>query len=196
MESGSQSAQQQKTAAMSFDERKTFAATREDLEQNTADVLVVTQRQVLVIQKHRERWMSHCFSTLTRPSTSQLRRRRRASTIKAPRKTARGLHDEVRRNQDGQEAAFCPVQDRELSSTVKVRATCVSEYAASREAALDEAHVCSVEALRAIPQERVEQRTVARSIDVPVPGACPRANRRTDHRCASATADFGRGPLQ
>ena len=24
-----------------------------------------------------------------------------------------------------------------------------------------------------------------------VPGACPRANRRTDHRCASATAEFG-----
>ena len=25
-----------------------------------------------------------------------------------------------------------------------------------------------------------------------VPGACPRANRRTDHRGASATVDFGR----
>ena len=33
---GAQSAQQLKTAAMSFDERKTFAATKEDLEQNTA----------------------------------------------------------------------------------------------------------------------------------------------------------------
>ena len=32
-----QSAQQLKTAAMSFDERKTFAATKEDLEQNTTD---------------------------------------------------------------------------------------------------------------------------------------------------------------
>ena len=34
--------------------------------------------------------------------------------------------------------------------------------------------------LRAIPQERVEQRTLERNIDVPVPGACPRLNRRTD----------------
>ena len=25
-----------------------------------------------------------------------------------------------------------------------------------------------------------------------VPGACPRANRRTDRRCACATVDFGR----
>ena len=36
---------------MPFDERKTFAATKEDLEQNTADLPVVMQRQVLVIQK-------------------------------------------------------------------------------------------------------------------------------------------------
>ena len=36
---------------MPFDERKTFAATMEDLEQNTADLPVVMQRQVLVIQK-------------------------------------------------------------------------------------------------------------------------------------------------
>ena len=32
-------------------EWKTFAATKEDLEQNTADILVVMQRQVLMIQK-------------------------------------------------------------------------------------------------------------------------------------------------
>ena len=36
---------------MSFDERKTLAATKEDLEQNTTDMLVLIQRQVLVIQK-------------------------------------------------------------------------------------------------------------------------------------------------
>ena len=36
---------------MSFDERKTFAATKEDLEQTTADIPAVVQRQVLVIQK-------------------------------------------------------------------------------------------------------------------------------------------------
>ena len=49
-ELGGQSAQQLKIAAMPFDERKTFAATKEDLEQNTADVPVVMQRQVLVVQ--------------------------------------------------------------------------------------------------------------------------------------------------
>ena len=36
---------------MSLDERKTFAATKEDLEQNTTNIPVVMQRQVLVIQK-------------------------------------------------------------------------------------------------------------------------------------------------
>ena len=48
---GAQSAQQLKMDAMPFDERKPFATTKEDLEQNTADVPVVMQRQVLVIQK-------------------------------------------------------------------------------------------------------------------------------------------------
>ena len=48
---GAQSAQQLKMAAMPFDERKTFAATKEDLDQNTADFPVVMQRQVLVTQK-------------------------------------------------------------------------------------------------------------------------------------------------
>ena len=47
----SQLPQQLKIAAMPFDERKTFAATKEDLEQNTADLPVVMQRQVPVIQK-------------------------------------------------------------------------------------------------------------------------------------------------
>ena len=36
---------------MSFDERKTFAATTEDLEQNIADIPAVMHRQVLVTQK-------------------------------------------------------------------------------------------------------------------------------------------------
>ena len=36
-----QSAQQLKIAAMSFDERKTFAATKEDLKQNTTEIPVV-----------------------------------------------------------------------------------------------------------------------------------------------------------
>ena len=68
---GGQSAQQLKMAAMPFDERKTFAATKEYLEQNTADLPVVMQRQVLVIQKAQRNGMSHCFSTLSPPSMSQ-----------------------------------------------------------------------------------------------------------------------------
>ena len=44
---GAQSAQQVKITAMSFDERKTFAATKEDLEHNTADIPVVMHQQVL-----------------------------------------------------------------------------------------------------------------------------------------------------
>ena len=36
---------------MSFDERKTFAATKEDFDPNIADIPAVMQRQVLVIQK-------------------------------------------------------------------------------------------------------------------------------------------------
>ena len=45
------SAQQTKAAEMSFDDKKTFTATKEGLEQNTTDTLVVMQRQVLVTQK-------------------------------------------------------------------------------------------------------------------------------------------------
>ena len=37
-----------------FDERKTFAATKEDLKQNTADLPVVMQRQVPAIQRGTE----------------------------------------------------------------------------------------------------------------------------------------------
>ena len=35
------------------------------------------------------------------------------TTVDVPVAKRRGLHDEVQRNQDGQEAAFCRVQDRE-----------------------------------------------------------------------------------
>ena len=50
-QSSGQSAQQLKIAAMPFDEWKTVAATKKDLEQNTADLPAVMQRQVPVIQK-------------------------------------------------------------------------------------------------------------------------------------------------
>ena len=45
------SAQQAKVAAMSFDEQKSSAETKEDLKQNTTDIPARMQRQVLVIQK-------------------------------------------------------------------------------------------------------------------------------------------------
>ena len=91
---GAQSAQQLKIAATSLDERKTFAATKEDLEQNIADILVVMQRYVLVIQKAQRTvdvpLLQYSDTTVDVP------------VAKTPQKTARGLHDEVPRNQDGQ----------------------------------------------------------------------------------------------
>ena len=45
------SAQQAKVVAMPFDEQKSSAETKEDLKQNTTDIPVRMQRQVLVIQK-------------------------------------------------------------------------------------------------------------------------------------------------
>ena len=57
---------------MPFDERKTFAATMRDLEQNTADLPVVMQRQVPVIQR-APKTLDVPLLTLTRPSMSQWR---------------------------------------------------------------------------------------------------------------------------
>ena len=91
---------------MPFDERKTFATTKEDLEQNTADVPVVMQRQVLVIQKTQR--------TVDVPLLQYI-----DTTVDVPVAKRRRLHDEVQRNQDGQEAAGPRTRSR-LSSTVKV----------------------------------------------------------------------------
>ena len=51
MDLGAQSAQQLKIAAMSFDEQKALAATKENLDHISTDIPVVMQRQVSVIQK-------------------------------------------------------------------------------------------------------------------------------------------------
>ena len=59
------------TGKDSRDEQKISTAIKKDLEQNTADIPVVRQRQVLAIQK-APRKIFHCFSTLTLPSMSQL----------------------------------------------------------------------------------------------------------------------------
>ena len=96
-----QSAQQLKIAAMSYDERKTFAATKEDVEQKTADMPAVMQRQVLVIQKA--------------PRTAEVPLLQYIETTVdvPPQKTARGLHNEVQRNPDGQKDVFSIAHDRE-----------------------------------------------------------------------------------
>ena len=65
---GAQSPQQQKMDALRFDEQKIFATTNEDLRQVTADVPVVMQRQVPVIQRYREQRISRWSTTLTRKS--------------------------------------------------------------------------------------------------------------------------------
>ena len=98
---------------MPFDERKPFATTKEDLEQNTADVPVVMQRQVLVIQKAQRTVDVPLLQYIDTTVDDPVAKRRREATIKTPRKTAREQHDEVQQNQDGQEAAFRLVQDRE-----------------------------------------------------------------------------------
>ena len=78
---------------MSFDERKTFASTKEDLEQNTADIPAIMQRQVLVIQKAPRTadvpLLQYNFDTTV--DVSKLRSERREDT----QKTARGLHQQV-----------------------------------------------------------------------------------------------------
>ena len=97
-----QSAQQLKIAAMSFDEQKIFAATKEGLEQNTTDNQKA-QRTVDVP-------LLQCtYMTVDVP------------VAKTPQKTARGLHDEVQRNQGGEEAAFSIAQDREQEADWRLR---------------------------------------------------------------------------
>ena len=121
------------------------------------------------------------------------------------------VHDKVQRNRDGQEAAFCPDQDREQeadclrqweSERLAFRkslqageprcALCDNDYISEDGCSQTKPMFVSWRSLRAIPQERVEQRTVEHNIDVPVPGACPRVNRRTDRRCACAAVDSER----
>ena len=90
-----ESAKHAKAAEMSFDEQKTFTATKEDLEQSTTDVLEVMQRQVLVIQKAPRTvdipLLQYSDTTVDVPVAKQ----RREDTT--------GLHDEVERNPDGQQ---------------------------------------------------------------------------------------------
>ena len=47
-------------------------------------------------------------------------------------------------------------------------------------------------ATECVVQHRLHQQRQYFADEAHVPGACPRANRRTDRRGASATGDFGR----
>ena len=192
---GGQSAQQLKIAAMPFDERKTFAATMGDLEQNTADLLVVMQRQVPVIQRAQKTLdvplLQYIDTTVDVPVAKQ----HEDSTTK---------HNEIEMDKKLRSAQFRTESkkqtlfDSESPSDLRFQAggprcalcdiACISEDGCSQ----TKLTFVSWRSLRAIPQERVEQRIVERNIDVPVPGACPRLNRRTDRRCACATVDSGR----
>ena len=84
-------------------EQKISTAIKKDLVRNTTDIPVVRQRQAPRTQ------IFHCFSTLTRPSMSQLQNNAEKDTTE----TARRLHDKVQRHPDGQEAASAYSQDRE-----------------------------------------------------------------------------------
>ena len=92
---------------MSFDERKNFAAPKEDLEQNIVDIPVSVQRQVLVIQKAQRTADVPLLRYSDTTVDVQVAKRRREDTTES----ARRLHDEVQRNQDGQEVAFSIAQD-------------------------------------------------------------------------------------
>ena len=56
----------------------------------------------------------------------------------------------------------------------------------------NEANVCFVEVSQSHSTRAGRAAHRERNIDVPVPGACPRLNRRTDRRCACATVDSER----
>ena len=93
-----QSAQQLKTAAMLFDEQKTSTVTKEDLEQNSTDITVAMQRQVLVIQKAHRTVDAPLLQYIDTTFDVPVAKQRREDTTG----TARGLYDEVQRNPDGQ----------------------------------------------------------------------------------------------
>ena len=85
----------------SCDEQKISSAIKKDLEQNTADIPVVRQRQVLAIQEAPRMadipLLQYIDTTVDIPVAKQ---RRKDTT-----ETARRLHDKVQRNPVGQEAA-------------------------------------------------------------------------------------------
>ena len=94
---------------MSLDKQKTSNVTKEDLELNRTDIPVAMQRPVLLTQRAQRTvdvpLLQYIDTTVDVPVAKQ----RREDTTG----TARGLHDLVQRNQDGQESAFSIAQDRQ-----------------------------------------------------------------------------------
>ena len=167
---------------MPFDERKTFAATKEDLEQNTADILVAMQQQVLVIQKAPRAvdvpLLQYIDTTVDVPVAKQ-------------HEDCMTKHNEIEMDKKLRSAQFRTeskkqiVFDSEGPSDLRFEIRCKQGSRVVRCATLTTSPktVCSQtkltlvswRSLRAIPQERVEQRIVERNVDVPVPGACPQS---------------------
>ena len=190
---GGQSAQQPKMAATSFDEQKILTATKEDLEQNIADLPVVMQRQVLVTQRVQRTvdvpLLHYIGTTVDVPVAKQL-------------EDCMTKHNEIemdkklRSAQLSTESKKQNVFDSEGPSDLRCkqgsRVVCCAtlDYISEDDCSQTKLTFVSWRSLRAIPQERVEQRIVERNIDVRVPGACPRVNRRTDRRGACAAVDL------
>ena len=196
---GGQSAQQLKMAAMPFDERKTFAATEEDLEQNTADLPVVMQRQVPVIRKAQRTVdvppLQYIDTTVDVPVAKQLEDcMTKDNEIEMDKKLRCAQYRTESKkhivfDSEGRSDLRCGIRCNQGSLVVRCATI---DYISEDGCSQTKLTFVSWRSLRAIPQERVEQRIVERNIDVPVPGACPRQNRRTDRRCACATVDSGR----
>ena len=125
-----------KIAAMSFGEWKSFAATNEDLEQNITDIPVVMQRQVLVIQNAQR--------TVDVPLLQYIDTTVDVPVAKDAEKTPQKQHEDciTKYNEIQMDKKLHSAQLRtennksRLSSTMKVGATCVSEFDTRRGAAL------------------------------------------------------------
>ena len=160
---------------------------KEDLEQNTADLPVVMQRQVLVIQKAQRTvdvpLLRYIDTTVDVPVAKQ-------------HEDCLTKHNEIEisaqfRTESMKQIVFDSEGPSDLRFAIRCKqrsrvVRCVTLTTQQGGCSQMKLAFVSWRSLRAIPQERVEQRTAERNIDVSVPGACPRVNRRTDRRCACA----------
>ena len=102
---GAQSAQQLTITAMPFDEQKISTVTKEDLEQDTADILVVMKRQVLVIQKAPRKvdipLLQHSDTTVDVPVAKDAKK-----TPQEQRKECMTKHNEIQMDKKLRSAKF------------------------------------------------------------------------------------------